>query len=560
MPPDAPSGFNTLVRGDVDNEVARLLFDIVGLLGVAIGIIPAAGSAKTELLRQEANTRTPSTLIPLADLAEMHRRGTVDDAAFNNVMTRAGFSERAIDAYRDIEKPILTPIEALTLWLRNELDEASLAPYLKASGIEGVLAEQLKSLAFQVPSAQDVIRFVVREVYSPELRRSLGLDTDFPEGSSEAFKAAGLSDERARNEWAAHWQLPSPQLTFEMLHRRLIDLDMVKVVLRANDVLPLFHEPIIAAAYNPLTRVDVRRMHAVGLLDEQDLVNRYQDVGFALENARMMADFTVLFNDAPDEEEAKEARDLTRAQILAFMRADLFDRETAVEQLTAIGFASETAESITLLEVVAQFQKERDAQVKIIRNRYENGDIEFNIAVEQLDALDLTARERDLLLTEMEAERLSKIQLPTRAELDRFFRENIITKAEYLSSLGAMGYQAPWPERFARFITDEFAGEAKETRRLSQSQIMRFLRAGLVTVTQAQERLAALDFSPGDADLFIELEMLVKPERERELPRGLIVQLMLAGIFQEDEARARLLALGFTADDTDDIISLALME
>lgn len=545
-----------LTRPEIDPVTDVIIMAFAALGTILIG--PTSAAAPTgELWRQQTNLNIRPTLLPIQDALESHRRGLITDAEFRNILGRGGLSDAAISVYINLEDALFGPAELVALWRREEISDGIFDRELHKLGWSDDSIANLQKLAFDVPSGQDVIRFVVREVFNPGLRSQLGLDVDFPSDSIDAFKAAGLDEDRARNEWAAHWVLPGTALAFEMMHRGFIDEDDVRLILRANDVLPLFVDPIIAAAFNPLTRVDIRRMHAVGLLDEVQLVRSYQDVGFSPETAGLMAEFTILFNEAPDEEEAKETRDLTRAQIVAFMRADLFDEETAAQQLVDIGFSPDNASAIIQVELVAQLQKQRAAEIKVVRNRFQNGAIDFNEAVTELDALDLTARERDLLLTEMEAERLSQIKLATRGELDRFFRENIITRTEYMGELEALGYFEPWIERFAKLITDEFEEDAREPKKLSVAQSLRFMRAGLLTAAQALERLIELDFTEVDAGLFIELELLDKPEKDRDLPRSLIIQLLKAGIFEEDEARSRLLGLGFNAQDTDDILTLA---
>ena len=543
-----------------DSAVASVIARIIGLIGIVLVGPSSAAAPLGELLRQQQNIIRRPTLIPLTDTLEMHRRELIADPVFRDLMQRGGFSETAIGVYEELEKSILAVGELLALWRRDEIVDSELTEGLKRLGWEGQAVEQLKVLAFDVPSGQDVIRFTVREVFNPELRAALQLDSDFPVAALDAFKAAGLDEDRARNEWAAHWQLPSTSLAFSMFHRALIDEDQLRIILRAQDVMPVFVEPIIAAAFNPLTRVDIRRMHAVGLLDEEQLIRRYQDIGFSPENAGLMADFTILFNEAPDEEQAKEARDLTRSQITSFVKAGLFGPEEAINALVDIGFDLGTAETIISLEALKVATRQRDAEIKVIRNRFENGTISFNQAVEELGTLDLTAVERDLILTELEAERLSNIRIPTRGELDAFFREDLIAKPQYLDGLEALGIQDPWRERFAQLIAAEFEEVAKEPKKLSRSVLLRVFRAGLLTIEQVETRLITLGFSTEDAGLIIQLETLARPEEERELPRTLITKLMVKDIFTEDEARTRLLGIGFSAEDTDDIITLALQK
>tara|TARA_Y100000310_G_C20701625_1_gene830508 strand:- start:4381 stop:5757 length:1377 start_codon:yes stop_codon:yes gene_type:complete len=440
---------------EVLGAAGRLLFLIVRGLGMVVSGIPASAAGDAELLRQRSFLNTRPTILPLADLVEGHRRGVVSDAEFENGLSRYGFTERSQQIINSLERPLTSLQELLPLFRRKLISESELETLLDEMGFTATQIEWLKRLAFEVPGIQDVIRFTVREVFDPDLRTALQLDSDFPEGAVEAFEAAGSTEERARDEWAAHWDLPSIQLGFEMLHRKEISEDDIDLILRARDVMPRFRAPIKAVAYRPLTRVDLRRMHALGLLEESELQSGYEDIGFHEVKAALMVEFTKRFNAAPDAESAKDTRDLTRSQIERFFLAGLFTAEESTQQLLDIGFEDEDAATIIRLKQLDQMQDQRDANIRIIRNRFANGVIDFNTAVTDLDGLDLTAVERDLLLTNFESERLSQIRLPSRAELDKFLRKSIIDEDEYIHQLDRLGYPEPWPRRFAAVVLGE---------------------------------------------------------------------------------------------------------
>ena len=311
-----------------------------------------------------------------------------------------------------------------------------------------------------MPGVQDVVRFLVREVFSPELRVQLELDTDFPEESIPEFESAGVRGDTAKDYWAAHWQLPSTQLAFTMLHRGEITEDQLDLILRANDVLPLFREPIKAVAYSPLTRVDVRRMHAIGLItSKEELIKRYKDLGFSdqptednpISNAEMMANFTVEYNDRGDDQ-SLEVRDLTRTQITSFLEKGLYTPDQAIAELEEIGYSPEDANTIARLTAVKVLDRKRDEEVKVIKARYDNATITLAEATAELDALDLTPIERDLITTQLERERQSKVRQPTFAQLTKFAKETLITTDDYFSELRELGYSDKWATLFVALI------------------------------------------------------------------------------------------------------------
>jgi DNA-binding transcriptional ArsR family regulator len=116
------------------------------------------------------------------------------------------------------------------------------------------------------PGVDDLIRFAVREVYSPGLREKLSLFEDVPPKFLEEVRKMGLHPDDALSFWAAHWQLPSATEGFEMFQRGVIKYDDLSMLLRALDYAPVWRPRLIAMAYKRIIRVDLRRMYQDGLI------------------------------------------------------------------------------------------------------------------------------------------------------------------------------------------------------------------------------------------------------------------------------------------------------
>ena len=492
--------------GDL-NPVAEILYMLVAVIGSVLSVPGAASAGTAELFRQQSLSKTQPTLMTPGEAIEGHRRGVLSDEEFENTLLRHGYSPRAREAFEQLQAALLSINDLATLYRRKKITRTELNERLTKQGIDGGDLDLIEEAVWDVPGVQDVVRFLVREVFSSELRAQLELDTDFPEESIPEFEAAGVRGDTAKDYWAAHWQLPSTQLAFTMLHRGEITEDQLDLILRANDVLPLFREPIKAVAYSPLTRVDVRRMHAIGLItSKEELIKRYKDLGFSdqptednpISNAEMMANFTVEYNDRGDDQ-SLEVRDLTRTQITSFLEKGLYTPDQAIAELEEIGYSPEDANTIARLTAVKVLDRKRDEEVKVIKARYDNSTITLADAKAELDALDLTPIERDLITTQLERERQSKVRQPTLAQLTKFANEGLITAEDYYSELRDLGYSDKWATLFVALIGGE------ETKELSRSQIIGFLEAGIFTNDQALTELVGIGFSEGDAERIIEL-------------------------------------------------------
>lgn len=156
-----------------------------------------------------------------------------------------------------------------------------------------------------LPNPTDLVRFELREVYREEDRRkalAVPPSADF----LNYMKEWGFNKYHAESYWAAHWELPSPIQAYEMFQRLRPDIypqgiaftkEELTNTLRVLDYRPDFIERLIQIAYQPITRVDIRRMWAMGVIKTEDeLLGRYLDLGYSPQDAAVMVDFTIASN------------------------------------------------------------------------------------------------------------------------------------------------------------------------------------------------------------------------------------------------------------------------
>jgi len=125
---------------------------------------------------------------------------------------------------------------------RGEISEGQYAGLLKALDYAPTWRGKLLAIARRIPPISDMIRFAVREVYSPDVRARFGQDDDYPEAFTAKAALHGLSEEDAKAYWAAHWELPSTEQGFRMFHRSLIDKPTLELLLRAKDIMPFWRD------------------------------------------------------------------------------------------------------------------------------------------------------------------------------------------------------------------------------------------------------------------------------------------------------------------------------
>ncbi len=455
------------VPGDVANTVATAADDaapetpalFVAALAFLVPLVIAQflGSALEPLAQQmgqEIAGSTRQTLIPPADLLDGFFKGTLPGAVLQEDFKQAGYSQERMDLLVASFRHAPDVGVSVEAWLRDLIDENELDQTLHENRIRPDDARLLKQVVFSVPPAQDLIRMAVREVFSPEIRERFGQDEGFPTEFATFAKQQGISDEWARAYWAAHWLLPSPQQGFEMLHRRVIEPADLDSLLKALDVMPFWREKLTQIAFSPLTRVDVRRMHALGLLTDDDLKRRYEDLGFNSDDADMMVAFTVVFN-AVDEELPDELEGLTRSTVLNMFDDGILDRDVAVSMLLGMGIGTEAAQLYVDQRELETSRRDRRALIEGIVALAGGGHISLPEAQDSLADLGITAIEGTRALGRILSKRDSRDRVPALGQLKQMREAGVIDNAVFAAALGASGFNDVWVGRMFKLETGE---------------------------------------------------------------------------------------------------------
>ncbi|GAI69295.1 unnamed protein product, partial [marine sediment metagenome] len=87
---------------------------------------------------------------------------------------------------------------------------------------------------------------------------------------------------------------------FEMLHRDVITPEQLNSLFMATDIMPWWREKLQAISYSPLTRVDVRRVFKMGIIDREQVYRTYLDLGYNEEKAEWLTSFTEMQNTEQD--------------------------------------------------------------------------------------------------------------------------------------------------------------------------------------------------------------------------------------------------------------------
>jgi hypothetical protein len=352
---------------------------------------------------------------------------------------------------RKAERPeLLAATDYIQAYYRGKLKIEEVKDKLSLLGLPDTEIDYLLRLTQSIPSATDVISFAVREVYTPEIAARFGQY----EGAEKIYdiakddlQAVGMSEDTFRKYWAAHWGLPSIQQGYEMLQRGVISDSDLAMLMEAADIMPFWRDKLKNISYVPLTRVDVRRMNKMGILNKADVIMAYKNIGYNQRDAELMTEFTLQYNQSPEAAEQTQkdvtkaaSKDLTRSDIIRNYHLGIITRQIANDYLIQIGYdANETAFLLGREDFLLEEDK-RDSTIKYLKEVYTRGMIDDIVATQELGKLSITSTAIDNYIKSWKLERSIKIATPSRADIMNFLKNKIIDVATAKTELTKLGY------------------------------------------------------------------------------------------------------------------------
>jgi len=368
-----------------------------------------------------------------------------DEPRIRDELAKHGYNEERIDTLLKTSKSIPSPEEYKDLFLRGEITDEQLRAGYKKYGFTDGEIDKLKLLFYPIPNYPDLVRMAVREAFYPDYVAEYGLLNELPGQFVEYAGKQGLSEEWAKHFWASHWELPSILQGFEMLHRDVITSEQLDKLFMAVDIMPWWRDKLEAISYNPLTRVDVRRVFKMGIIDREQVLRTYLDLGYDDEKAEWLTKFTEMQNTEQD-------RDLTKAEILSAYDKAIINQGLCRDMLLDLGYSDDEVSILISVKDYQTVKEIKSRELKRIQKYYLAGAYSANQAINELGKLNLVGAEQESLMKLWDSEKLSKLKMPSKKDLDSFFSSGIINENVYRLELQNLGYKGNYVEWYVTLI------------------------------------------------------------------------------------------------------------
>ena len=486
---------------------------ILGSLLFSVMITPAISTViqpALENIGHLAREKFRPTLVDAGTSVNLLYRGVWDEGRVRTELARLGYADERGQALIEGLRPLPSPGVIQDAYLRGFITEEEHDRLLAKHGYNEKDIALFKALYQIIPGPSDLIRMAVREAFSPDIARKFGQYEDFPDEFGEWAEKQGLSREWAERYWASHWDLPSVTQGFEMLHRRIIEEDELKLLLKALDVMPWWREKLIQLSYSPYTRVDVRRMYQLGILDETGVYLAYRDLGYDEEKARNLTEFTIRYYTEEDKTELDTYRELTRTIYTKAYKKGLISYDDLVQSLITIGYRAEDATLIADIAkaemAVTDVEDTSIPRYSTMRNNiykaYQAGLLTEEEARVSWKSMGISDEETEWLLAEANWE----IAMDNRAIFLNAIREKYVERTYTKSEAQAlMGVKHTVPEEIRRLFDRWDLEREARTRKPTEAQFRAALKAGIITVDDYAEELRGLGYDEKYVEMLVKL-------------------------------------------------------
>jgi len=360
------------------------------MLGVTLyPAVMSAGEPAWVKMRQEAYKKLPVTLLDARTLVSLKYKKYIPDGLYRDQFGKLGFSDE--------------------------------------------MAGLLEKDYLFYPAPVDFIRFAVRETFKPAVVQEYGYDNDFPNAMIPYAEKAGMSEEWLKHYWRAHWEIPSPRQGYEMLHRGVIDQASLEGLLKIGDYAPGWIQPLIDISYNPITRVDLRRLYADAVIDENRVYTGYLELGYSAENAELITAWVVKSTQVED-------RELTKAEVLKSFRIDETSKEQAIKFLGLIGYSTEDAAFVISFEEHRIYEEDRKEEIETVIAELIAGKYTVDEVKSRLGNMDVSIKQSNKLIQQAERIIRKRFTAPSKDDCMRWFKAGIIDEGVFTGKMVALHY------------------------------------------------------------------------------------------------------------------------
>ena len=262
--------------------------------------------------------------------------------------------------------------------------------------------------------------------------------------------------------------------------------------------MPFWRDKLVQLSYNPLTRVDVRRMYRVGTLDEEGVENAYLDTGYSPDNAKKMLEFTLQY-------ENRDNVGITRSNIIKAYKQGLLTENDLESYLQTLGYNESVVSFWLSMAVYEKQQDELDDNVDEFKAQYNLGLINEDELRTELRSLDLPDSYVLKIVSKAVGKRSLNTKLPSVSNLHSWLQDEIISESKFSDYMKKIGYREKDIINYMTAI--RLTGGKGDRKYLPIKTYETWLKKGIVSANQFETIALEMNIGREDIDRMLTLAM-----------------------------------------------------
>jgi len=461
------------------------------------------------------NTEIPS----IADALECYKFRVVSDDLVKCWLMLRGASP---DVWLDVAKARrekLQPREVIEFLRRNDASEDQQVAALRSYGfIDTDEAKALVKLYDEIPSIADFLHYLQRNVfddqYVKDYRLLEGFDTRYWPKFGKQLRAKGITEERSKLDYAAHWINPAPTELREFLYRlrptkdgvdNKFSIEDYERLLTEQDISPYARERFKEIAYRVPALGYLRDMYRNNVIDEDQLKSYHQDLGYTEKDS---ANFVTIDKTIKQRMRAQESHGWTATSLSQAYAIGAIEEGFYYDEMSNLGWTEDEATK-AYDRAKADIQRSiltrargrvMFATLTEVKQAVDAGVISDDDAVSAITKLGWTDDFARGWLSIVRAGAKTKLAKAATARIKRAFLSGEIDEQYVRSSFAQLGVTA---ESADTFLASWALEQTPNRRRRTASQIVADVSLGAMDTSEAVIRLTNLGYADADQRLFL---------------------------------------------------------
>lgn len=423
----------------------------------------------------QAQFACPTGIPSPAEATAAYISGTINYETWRCWVRGGNQREQFYDRIRLAARTKLSVFELLRLRKRDAIDDQAVSDGIRALGyIQEDDASNLKLLAEQLPGPQDIVRFMLRDTADPNSVQRFGLDDEFDKKFDGILKDYAdwqhVPTELMRHYWRAHWAIPAPTQLFEFFQRSRSKpelwpsgkpLEDLRAALIQQDILPKWHPLFIESTFRRPTRVDTRRQLELGVIEVDDAIEAWKEIGYSDINAERLANLA---------DQGARVRALKHPAVKRAASGELTPAEMR-DMMIDDGINEKYIADAQRRAVRENIAQRRKKCVAGYRKRFLAAEFGVPEAVGLLAGQGVLTSQAEQIVKGWECEMMARGKEVNASQLCKWFSEGMLSLGEFYARLVRVGYD----ESDASRIVQEC--QLKIDRQLAAAEKRRMLEA-----------------------------------------------------------------------------------